>query len=191
MGVRKSGLSIYLGVALATVAGSRPAHAAQSSSTPTFTRDVAPIIFKHCTTCHHPTGAAPFNLITYADVRQRATLIAAVVKSRLMPPWKAEPGYGGEFIGQHPLTDAELDTIQRWVRSGIAEGNPRDLPRVPRWTAGWQLGEPDQVVTLSQPYLLPPDGGDVLRVFVIPIPLAAARYVKGLEFRVGNPRVVH
>src|SRR6266550_7377858 len=123
MGVRRNGLSIYLGVALVIAAGSRFAYAAQSSPAPTFAKDVAPIIFKHCTTCHHPAGAAPFNLITYADVRQRAALIAAVVKSRLMPPWKAEPGYGGEFIGQRPLTDPEIDTIQRWVRRGGAEGN--------------------------------------------------------------------
>ena len=166
---------VALAVGLVTVtAGSRFAGAGQPSAGPTFTKDVAPIIFNHCATCHHPDGSAPFDLITYADVRQRATLIAALVKTRLMPPWKAEPGYGGEFIGQHPLSDDQIDTIQRWVGAGRIEGNQRDLPPPPQWTPGWQLGAPDKVIALSEPYVLKPDGGDALRIFVIPIPVECA-----------------
>src|SRR5438874_2696183 len=58
----------------------------------TFNRDVAPVLFDHCGTCHRPEGPAPFSLLTYRDARQRAALIAAVTKSRYMPPWKPEPG---------------------------------------------------------------------------------------------------
>src|SRR5436190_21485042 len=83
----------------------------------TFAKDVAPILFDRCGTCHHPDGAGPFSLLTYAAARQRATQIAAVTKSRVMPPWKSEPGYG-EFIGQRPLSASEIGILQRWVTDG-------------------------------------------------------------------------
>src|ERR1700704_1699215 len=143
----------------------------------TFARDVAPIVFDRCGSCHHPNGSAPFSLLTYPSARQRATQIAAVTKSRFMPPWKSEPGYG-EFIGQRPLSDAEIDLIQRWTADGAPEGDARGLPQ-PRWTDGWQLGKPDLIVTLSQPYVLQADGTDVSRVFVLPLPVDTLRYVRG------------
>ena len=156
----------------------------------TFASDVAPIIFDRCGECHRPGGSAPFSLLTYSAVRQRAAQIAAVTKSRFMPPWKSEPGYG-EFIGQRPLADAEISAIQRWVEGGTLEGDPRDLPAQPRWIEGWQLGKPDLIVTLSKPYTLQAEGTDVFHVFVIPLPVSATRFVRGLEFRPGNPKVVH
>ena len=155
----------------------------------TFARDVAPIIFDHCGMCHHPNGSAPFSLLTYAAAKQRATQIAAVTKSRFMPPWKSEPGYG-EFIGQRHLREAELGVLQQWVAGGAPEGDSRSLAQ-PHWTEGWQIGQPDLIVTLSRPFLLPADGTDVSRVFVIPLPVNSTRYVRGLEFRPGNPKVVH
>ncbi len=156
----------------------------------TFARDVAPIIFDHCGICHHPNGSAPFSLLTYPAARQHATQIAAVTKSRLMPPWKSEPGYG-EFIGHRPLSDVDIGVVQRWLADGAPEGDPRDLPPQPQWTDGWQLGKPDLVVTLPQPYVLPADGTDASRVFVLPLPVNTMRYVRGLEFRPGNQNVVH
>jgi tetratricopeptide (TPR) repeat protein len=156
----------------------------------TFARDVAPIVFERCAVCHHPNGSAPFSLLTYATAKLHATQIAAVTKTRVMPPWKSEPGYG-EFIGHRPLTDDEIDVLQRWLEDGVPEGEPADLPPPPRWTDGWQLGIPDLVVALAQPYVLAADGTDVSRVFVLPIPIERMRYVKGVEFRPGNPRVVH
>ena len=156
----------------------------------TFARDVAPIIFDHCTICHHTGGSAPFALLTYPDVRRRATQIAALTRSRVMPPWKSEPGYG-EFIGHRPLSSAEIGVLQQWLADGAPEGDRGDLPPTPRWTDGWQLGTPDLVVTLPQPYVLPADGTDVSRVFVLPLPVDTMRYVKGLEFRPGNQTVTH
>lgn len=156
----------------------------------TFMRDVAPILFKHCAQCHHPGGSAPFSLLTYSGVRQHATQIALLTKSRLMPPWKAEPG-DEKFVGLDPLTDAQIDVIQRWVRAGAPEGDRRDLPLAPEWTEGWQLGKPDLVVNFPQPYILPADGPDISRVFVLPLPVNRLRHVRGIEFRSGNPRVHH
>jgi Flp pilus assembly protein TadD len=163
----------------------------------TYTKDIAPLVNDRCAMCHHPTGSAPFSLLTYADVKRRATQIADVAKTRFMPPWKADPD-NGPFIGQHPLTDAEIAMIQQWVEAGTVEGDARDLPAALRqaqgkraWTEAWQLGAPDLVVSLPQPYTLQADGTDVFRIFVIPLPVDRVRFVRGLEFRPGNPKVVH
>jgi tetratricopeptide (TPR) repeat protein len=163
---------------------------AQTPAPVTFSRDIAPIIFERCGVCHHPDGPAPFSLLTYASTKQHATQIAAATRTHYMPPWMSEPGFGGEFIGQRHLTDDEITTIDQWVASGAPEGDALPLP-APTWTEGWQLGKPDLVVTLPAPYQLPSDGIDVSRVFVLPVPTTSRRYVRGLEFRPGNPRVVH
>ncbi len=156
----------------------------------TSTKDIAPLLFERCVSCHRPGGDAPFSLITYAEARSRATLIATVTKSRFMPPWKSEPGYG-DFIGHRHLTEGEINRIEQWVAADAPEGSPRDLPDVPSWTAGWQLGTPDLVVSVAEPYTVRAEGPDFSRTFVLPIPVAATRYAIGLEFRPGNKGVVH
>src|SRR6266851_3432268 len=155
-----------------------------------FTRDIAPIVFAHCAPCHRPGEAAPFSLLTYDEVRRRAQLIAVMTKNRSMPPWKPEPGYG-EFAGERRLSDRQVELIQQWVELGTPEGDANDLPQAPRWAGGWQLGKPDLVVSMPEPYLLRSDGPDVFRTFVIPIELPTGRYVRGLEVHPGVPRAVH
>jgi tetratricopeptide (TPR) repeat protein len=156
----------------------------------TFSADIAPILFEKCGGCHRPQGSAPFSLLTYASARQRANLIARATAARLMPPWKSEPGYG-EFIGHTPLTSAEIETIARWAAGGAPEGEPRDLPQLPTWTDGWQLGTPSMIASLPRPYVVPADGADFSRTFVIRLPVTTATYVKGLDFRPGAGGVVH
>lgn len=156
----------------------------------TFTRDIAPLVFERCAGCHRPDGPAPFSLLTYEAVRTRATQIAAVTRSRYMPPWKTEPGYG-EFIGQRHLTDQEIARIQRWIDDGRLEGDRRHMPPPPPPRGEWQLGTPDLVVSMPQPYTLAADGPDVFRTFVLSLPIGRTQYVRALEFRPGNPRVVH
>lgn len=107
-----------------------------------------------------------------------------------MPPWKPEPGKG-EFEGDRRLTDRELETIAQWVQNGTPEGDPADLPQAPDWTTTWQLGEPDLVVRMPRPYDVPASGRDVFRTFVVPIPTTRPLYVRALEFRPDNARVVH
>ena len=155
----------------------------------TFTRDVAPILVSQCASCHHPDGPAPFTLITYADARRRAAQIVAVTGTRTMPPWKPEPEPNG-FLDARRLTDDQIRTLAQWVRDGAPEGSASDLPVVPRWTSGWQLGEPDLIVQLPD-YVVPPEGTDVFRNFVVSVPAAERRYVRGLEFRPGNRAVHH
>src|SRR6185369_784944 len=133
----------------------------------TFNKDIAPIIFRSCAECHHPGGPAPFSLLSYEDVKKRAKQIATVTRSRYMPPWLPEPGYG-EFAGERRLSDAQIRTIQQWLEQGTAEGVAADLPPAPKLNEGWQLGQPDLVVKMARPYLLQAGGTDVFRNFVIP-----------------------
>ena len=106
----------------------------------TFNKDIAPILFSQCASCHRPGGGAPFSLLTYEDARRRAALIAQATHSRYMPPRKPAPGFG-EFVGERRLTDAQLTLIEQWVEGGAPEGDGIDLPAVPQWPGGdWQLG---------------------------------------------------
>lgn len=160
------------------------------SAPPTFTKDIAPIILSRCAPCHRPGEAGPFTLLTYADVKARRHQIVAVTKTRYMPPWKPEPGYG-DFIGERRLKPLEIDLIERWVAEGAPEGDPADLPRQPAWTPGWQHGQPDLIIQMPEPYQLAADGPDVFRIFVVPLPVSEPRYVKALEFRPGSKAVHH
>jgi tetratricopeptide (TPR) repeat protein len=156
----------------------------------TFTKDIAPIVWTRCASCHRPGEIGPFSLITYDDVRRHTAQIAAVTARRLMPPWKPVDG-AGVFQSERRLTDAELQTLQAWIAGGAPEGDAAALPRPPDWTSGWQLGDPDLVVRMPEAFSVPADGGDVFRTFVIPIPVDGPRYVRAIEFHPGNARVVH
>ncbi len=108
--------------------------------------------------CHQPGQAGPFELLTYEDVRKRAQQVAVVTQSRFMPPWLPEP-VGAGFVGSRRLSVRDLGLLQQWVDDGALEGDPLDLPTAPQWTEGWQLGEPDLVVEMVEPYTLPADPG--------------------------------
>jgi tetratricopeptide (TPR) repeat protein len=175
---------------LVAAAASQGAVRAQARPPVTFNRDVAPILYANCTTCHRPGESGPFSLLTYDDAKQRASLISAVTTSHVMPPWQPE-SEEGEFEGERRLEPREIDTFRRWVEDGLQEGSPTDRPTTPTFTDGWQLGAPDVIVSMPVPFAVPADGPDVFRNFVLPIPLAARRYVRAIEFRPGNARVLH
>jgi tetratricopeptide (TPR) repeat protein len=164
--------------------------AVPASAQVTFAKDVAPIIFRRCAQCHRPDGSAPFSLLTYQSAKQHATQLARLTRSRAMPPWKAVAPQG-TFVGLDPLSESEIQVFERWAAEGAREGNLRDLPPLPKPTGGWQLGTPDLVVRLPQPYQLSPDGPDISRVFVLPLPVDRLRYVRGIEFRANNSRIHH
>lgn len=155
----------------------------------TFTKDVAPIVFANCSSCHRPGQGAPFSLLSYEDVKVRARLIATVTESRVMPPWQPEPGYG-TFSNERRLSDDQIGVIQQWVSEGTIEGDPADLAVAPPATRPWQLGQPDLVVEMPQAYTLRGEGGDIFRNFVIPLALPATRYVRAVEFRPHTDRPV-
>ena len=156
----------------------------------TFNKDVAPILYKHCAACHRASQPAPFSLLEYADARKHASDMAKVTKQRLMPPWLPEPGYG-MFEDERRLTEEQIQVIQQWVADGSPEGDPSDAPARPRWVEGWQLWKPDLVVSMPQPYELGAEGPDVYRNFVVRVPLTQRRFVRSVEFRPGNPGIVH
>ena len=156
----------------------------------TFNRQVAPIVYRNCAPCHRPGEAGPFSLLSYADVRKRADQIARVTASRYMPPWPPEPGYG-DLAGERRLGEDQIALLQRWVREGAPEGPPAQAPAPPRFTEGWQLGPPDLVVEMRDTYTVPAEGGDVFRNFVLPVPGRGTRYVRALELRPGDKKVVH
>ncbi len=107
-----------------------------------------------------------------------------------MPPWKAEPGFGS-FHDERRLKDADIDKIAAWAEAGAPEGNAKDLRPSPRFPEGWQLGTPDLVLKVPEPFDVPAEGQDIYRCFVIPIPIDEDKTVAAFEFRPGNRRVVH
>jgi hypothetical protein len=156
----------------------------------TFAEQVAPIVFNNCATCHRPGEAAPFPLTTYQDVKSRGRLIAAMTASGRMPPWKAAPG-DYAFKNERHLTDAQKATIQRWVDAGMPEGDPKRTPPLPDFPVGWQLGAPDLVVKMAEPFAVPADGPDIYRNFVVPLNLSEDRWVRAVDFRPSARTVVH
>jgi mono/diheme cytochrome c family protein len=156
----------------------------------TFTKDIAPILSRHCAECHRPGDVAPFSLLTYADARKRATMIQAVTADRLMPPWKSVEGHGS-FVGERRLSAEEIERIARWVEQGKPEGDPKDLPAPPRSREGWKLGRPDLVVTMPVAYEVPAEGRDIYRNFVFKLDIPEGKYIRAVEYRPSNRRVVH
>lgn len=185
IGPRIAGTAIC--VAIACV---EPSAADTPEGAVSFTRDIAPVVFAHCASCHRPGGPAPFDLLSYRDLRAHSADVAKVTRTGFMPPWQPEPG-DRRFVGERRLTGAQVDLFQRWVEGGSLEGDPADLPALPRFSEGWQLGPPDLIVKQPRPYTLPAEGLDVIRNFVVPIPVASTRYVRAVELRPGNPRIVH
>lgn len=157
----------------------------------TFNKDVAPILFENCTTCHRPGESAPFSLLTYEDARRRARLIATAVATHVMPPWQPESGDEGQFMGERRLAASAITTLLQWADEGAPEGEPSAKPTPPAFTPGWHLGTPDMVLTMPESFTVPAEGGDVFRNFVLPVQLAERKYVRAMEFRPGNARVLH
>jgi mono/diheme cytochrome c family protein len=167
-----------------------PVHGDAPQQPVTYTRDVAPIILQHCAGCHRPGEVAPFPLLTYRDVQKRAKFIAAVVEKRYMPPWKAVEGHG-DFRGARRLRAEEIAILKQWAAGGVVEGDPKHLPPVPKFTDGWQLGPPDLIIKMVEPYTVPATGNDIYRNFVIPLAVPDGKYIRAAEYRPGNRRVVH
>jgi Tfp pilus assembly protein PilF len=201
-----AGLSVFAALALLAIsqpvltrshAATQPKAAAapqtQSSSRPTFARDIAPIIYEYCAECHHSTqpqhgaycGNNAFSLLRYEDVRARAPEIAIATRNRVMPPWLPEPGYG-DFVGAYRLTDAQIRLISEWVRDGAPEGPASAIPPAPRFTEGWQLGKPDLILEAARPFSVPAAGPDRFWNFIFTPSLKAARYVRAIEVRPGS-----
>jgi len=169
-------------------AESRPA--APIPAHPTFARHVAPLIYKECAVCHRPGQVAPFELLSYEDVKDRGRQIVEVTQSRYMPPFLPDATKTA-FRNERHLSDREQKLLKRWVDQDCPQGDLTKMPPVPVFNSDWQLGTPDLVVAMDEEYTLPPEGDNVFRHFVIRVPTKVRRYCKGFEFRTSNPRIVH
>lgn len=169
------------------VLGALPGHAEV-----TYSKDVAPIFFARCTSCHHANSLAPMSLMSYQDARPWAASIRESVATRRMPPWHADPAIG-HFRNDRRLTDREVAVIREWTVTGAKEGNPRDLPPAPKYAEGWVIGAPDAVVTMTEPYLIKAGGAspDTYTKFMVPTNFTEDRWVTAVELRPGNIRAVH
>lgn len=156
----------------------------------TFNRDIAPILYRSCAQCHRPGEAGPFPLLTYEDAKSHARQIAAVTRSRFMPPWLPDPG-DLRFADDLRLSEEEIARIQAWLNAGAPEGNAVDLPPAPKFARDWQLGVPDVVVKAAKQYALPPSGSDAYWNFVFRGPVDRSRWLKAIEIRPGDKRLVH
>ena len=162
----------------------------QAARVVTYNGQIVPILNRHCVSCHRPDAVAPFSLSTYADVRARARTVANVTRRRDMPPWKPAPDVAS-LLGERRLGEEEIELIQQWVGAGAPEGDPDGLPAPPSWPAEWTRGIPDLVVTMDTPYLLPAEGEDVYRNFVVPVPTTQARFVEAIELKPATTRGIH
>ena len=167
-----------------------PMTARTVAAAPTFNRDIAPILYQNCAICHRSGEVAPFPLLTYQDAAKRAKLIATVTERRLMPPWKAEHGFG-EFANERRLTDEQIALIRAWADGGAPEGDAKDKPKAPVFADGWLGGMPDKVLPFPSAYSLAADGPDRFQCFVLPMNLDKDSYISGIEFRPENRRIVH
>lgn len=161
-----------------------------SAQTPNYSEHVAPIIYKHCTSCHRPGEIGPFSLTNYAEVVSKASTIQYATGIKFMPPWKPDPSYR-HFIAENTLTDAEIATISAWVDGGTPQGNASLEPQLPVFPVGSEVGAPDLVLHFSQSYLHKGTGIDEYRYFVLPTGLTTDKDLVALEMRPGNRKIVH
>jgi mono/diheme cytochrome c family protein len=190
-----------VGLAMASTAFVIP-HDATAQGTPTFTADVAPILFESCASCHQPSGIGPMSLLSYDEVRPWARRIRERVESREMPPWHLDRTVGiQEYKNDVSLTDRDVDILVRWVEAGAPEGDPAALPTLPSLPDGVEfeltdsLGPPDFVVR-STPYTVQPNAQDQWWTPTVRFEglIDSPRYVRATEMKGGSPlgmRVLH
>jgi hypothetical protein len=174
---------------LGTFAAAAVAHAADA---PTFAKDVAPILYEKCATCHRTGEVAPMPLLTFDDVRPWARAIKAKVVAREMPPWGANPENSLPMRNDRSLSRKEIDTIAAWVDAGAPRGSDADLPAPPRFAEGWTHGsEPDYVIEMPLEFEIPAEGELAVQNFYSKVPFDEDRFAEVVELRPGNRAVVH
>ena len=164
------------------------------SLTPTFSRDIAPILQKSCQTCHHQGTSAPLSLVTYDEVRPWARSIRQRVANREMPPWHLDKTVGiRRYKNDRSLSDDEISTVVRWVDAGAPQGNPADMPAplTFRSEADWFIGEPDLKVTTPNDFTMYANGPDWWIDQYADVELTEDRWIKAMEIKPSNPKIVH
>jgi hypothetical protein len=156
----------------------------------TFSKDVAPILQKNCQGCHRPGEAAPMSLRTYQEARPWARAMKQAVLAKKMPPWFADAQYG-HFRNDRSLPQKDIDTLVSWVDAGAPEGDPKDLPQPLAFVDGWNIGQPDMVLEMPEPFQVPASGTIEYQYVVLPYKFTEDRWVQMAEVRPGNRAMVH
>jgi hypothetical protein len=157
----------------------------------TYAEHVAPIINKHCISCHRPGEVAPFSLVGFDAAKKQHTMIASAADAKRMPPWKAVEGYG-DFKGENRLSAQEIAILKKWSIQNAVRGDAKKEPPTPVFPkTEWSHGTPDKVLQLSKPFELEAEGPDVYRNFVFDLGNKEDVYIKALDVRPGNKSVVH
>ena len=187
------------GVVLAGLAaGGGPAQAAAETPV-TFARDIAPLLQRHCQTCHRPGSMAPMALVTYAETRPWARAIRNRVVAREMPPWHLDKTVGiQQFVNDISLSDAQIDLVARWVDAGAPAGDPGDLPPSVEWPDDdrfrleAQLGPPD-IVVRGLPWTMPAEAQDAWFTPVVDVDLPESVWVRAAETKpsAAGRRIAH
>ncbi len=175
---------------MAVVVARRPASLAAHSADPTFAEDVAPIVYKNCTVCHRPDGIGPFSLLDYDSAKANVDDIREKVESRQMPPWHAE-GEHGVFRNDRRLSDADRQTILRWIEAGAKPGDLTKLPPRPQYPAKWSMGTPDATVSMPEEFTVPATGTVEYQYFEVPTNFTEDKWVQSMEILPGARDVVH
>ena len=181
---------LMCGGVLASAQGGTASRAPATPASPTFTRDVAPILYRNCVQCHRAGEIAPMSLLTYAEVRPWARAIRKATGEGVMPPWHAD-ATEGTFENERRLSAAEKDVIARWVAAGAPEGDPNDLPPAPALVPGWRIGKPDAVFEMQEDFEIPATGTIEYEYFYIPTNFTDAKWLQAIEIRPGDRRLVH
>jgi hypothetical protein len=194
------GLGVLLigGAAALTASQARPAplrlaalaQGTAAAQAPTFSRDVAPILYRNCVGCHRPGEAAPMSFLTYAAARPWARAMTRRVTDGTMPPWHADAA-AGTFENERRLTADEKSIIARWADAGAPEGDPKDLPAAPTFAEGWSIGAPDVVFQMAEDYAVPATGTVQYEYFTIPTNFTESKWLQAIEVRPGNRALVH
>lgn len=154
----------------------------------TYYGEVENIIINNCASCHKPGGFGPFPLTSYKEVKDKATFIAHVVKTKYMPPWKADPEFRS-FKNERILSEEDIQTILKWVSTGMPKGKRKGKrPSIPDQL---EHRKPDLILEMNKPYTLSDEAIEDYRFFNIPTNLPEDVYLKSIAYVPGNKRQVH
>jgi mono/diheme cytochrome c family protein len=187
---RRTRVLMFAGVLLTTWIAVAIPQARETASTPTFYRDVLPLLQDHCQVCHRARGIAPMSFQKYEETRRSAQAIRSTTENHTMPPWFAERGVG-KFSNDPSLNDSQIAVLAAWAEANAPAGNPADAPPPQQWADRWTISAPDMEIKMPQPVAIPPGGELDYTYEIAPTHFSEARWVQSSEILPGLPENVH